>query len=193
MTTKYILHGGETSKKSIHNDEFFAEFTNIEKKQINVLLCYWATEREKWGKLFKRDESKIRKQTKIKNLNIEQVIDVKDFNNKIKKADVFYIAGGETDVFEKRISKIKDFKQKIKGKLVIGSSVGAFFLCKYSINSFDSQNQEINKGFGLLPISVLCHFDIEKKKKKKIKALKNKSPELPIITLDECKFAIFYA
>lgn len=43
----FILQGGKTLRESKQNDEFYSEFSSIPKNEINILLCYWARDREK--------------------------------------------------------------------------------------------------------------------------------------------------
>lgn len=192
MKTQYILHGGVTTKKCQSNDDFFKSFSSlVNKKRIKILLCYWALKKEKRQETFRRDKPKILKHSGEKEIEIEVVQNPKDFDKKINEADVFYIYGGKFDGLKDTIGKINDFKAKIKGKLVIGSSAGSFLLCKYSLNSFNFQKTEINEGLGLLPLNVLCHFDIEKRAEEKVDKILKVAPQLPILTLDEGEFVSF--
>jgi hypothetical protein len=62
-------------------------------------------------------------------------------------------------------------------------------VAKNYILSFDSQDDnEVHHGLNLLPVSVLCHWDIENRKVEKISRLKQQDPDTPIVTLDEGAF-----
>jgi hypothetical protein len=70
--------------------------------------------------------------------------------------------------------------------------MGAFIVSSQYVLTFEKQDtSEVHYGLGLLPISTLCHWDIEKKKEEKVHLLKQAAPDRPILTLNECKFAMF--
>jgi hypothetical protein len=70
--------------------------------------------------------------------------------------------------------------------------MGSFFAAKNYILSLAGQDFNIvYQGVGLLPINISCHWDVETKKEEKIDLLRESAPELPILTLDECKFSTF--
>ncbi len=189
MTT-YILHGGATGKDLPSNDKFFTEFTNFSDKQtVRILLCYWAIEEGTWENIRARDEQKIKKFSQDKNVEITMIANQQQFLAHIEKADVMYFAGGEYAKLYESVVVIKDIAGHLDGKLVIGSSAGAFLICKQSLNSFDDQPVKINPGLGLLPISILCHWDIEDEKKEKIDKLTVHAPHSPILTLNEGELA----
>lgn len=186
--TSYILHGGATSKASPHNDDFFKQFTaGIEKDPVSILLCYWSRPKDQWEKLKQRDCDHV-----LKHGNKDATLDITesatDFPKKAQVADVIYFTGGTYETLYQEAKKIKDTQKLFQNKLVIGSSAGAFLLCSFSLNSFDTQPTDYNHGLKLLPISLLCHWDIEDKKQQKINTLKKVSPTLPILTLDETKY-----
>jgi cyanophycinase-like exopeptidase len=192
MTT-YILHGGRTSKECYENDKFFKAFSySLEKRTINILLCYWAREKNEVEDLVNRDVPKIHKFAGDRNISITITKDLEDFNQKINDTDVLYIAGGSISKLKKEFDNIKNIKEITEGKVIIGSSAGAFLLARQSINSFDKQEQGVNVGLGLVPISVLCHWDIEDQKEQKLEALKKFAPLDPIVTLAEGEFITLY-
>jgi len=80
-------------------------------------------------------------------------------------------------------------KEKLQGKIYIGSSMGAFMVSTNYVLSLDSQDTtSVHQGLGILPINILAHWDAKNKKSEKIKLLKDKS-NLPILTLNESEFA----
>lgn len=190
--TTIVLHGGETSRKSSYNDLFFKQFTElVDKKTVNILMCYWSREKSKWQELLKRDSEKVLKQTN-KKVVFTLLENTQDIYSLFKQNDVLYVAGGSAELIEPLLPKMKDLCKHLKGKVYIGSSMGAFIVSKHYVLSFDSQDSDsVHDGIGLIPINTLCHWDAELKKERKITLLKNKAPEYPILTLDECKLSTF--
>lgn len=191
MTT-YILHGGKTSKKSVDNDEFFKQFTClVNKKKVKILLCYWAREKSEWSDLVERDSFNVMAQTE-KEVEFVVAKDVSHLESLVNDCDVVYFSGGKYNMLYAEFAGLGKFQDLINGKVVIGCSSGAFLLCKYSLYSFDRQPNDINIGLGLLPIAVLCHWNIEHKKQEKLAKIKKVDADIQILTLDECKFVTFY-
>jgi peptidase E len=192
MNTTYILHGGETSRNIPDNDLFFKYFTHfVEKDEVQILMCYFAKDKAIWEARLETDRKKIAQQTTRK-VSLSLAKDPEDLLNKIDTADVLYVAGGDPEPLESYLSSLKDLKEKLKGKVYIGCSMGAFIVSSHYVLSFETKREsEVHNGLDLLPINTLCHWDIEEKKETKINLLKNFAPEKPIVTLNECKFAIF--
>ena len=90
--TKYILHGGNTSDKNKHNDNFFAEIGNSASKGGTVLLNYFSRN-DDWNILAEGDKEKILINTSSKNLKFE-IAQSSTLVKQIKKADVMYMRGG---------------------------------------------------------------------------------------------------
>ena len=191
MTT-YILHGGQTSKISPHNDLFFRLFTSlIRKDRVKILMCYWAREKKTWNELFERDKFKILKQSD-KKVALEIVDNDSNLFKQLYEVDVLFVSGGKQEFLEPYIPKLNQLKAALRDKIYIGSSMGAFVASKHYVLSYESQNTDnIYKGLGLVPFNILCHWDIEIEKDKKIKMLKEKDPQIPILLLDEEKFSTF--
>ncbi|MFC1727061.1 Type 1 glutamine amidotransferase-like domain-containing protein [Patescibacteria group bacterium] len=187
-----VLHGGETSRKSPYNDLFFKQFTElVDKKTIKILMCYWSRDKSKWDELLKRDSEKVLKQTN-KKVVFTLVGSVKDLYKQLADNDVLYVAGGDAELIEPFLPNIKDLKKHLQGKVYIGSSMGAFIVSKHYVLSFDSQDSNsVHDGIGMIPINTLCHWDPETRKSQKISLLKKKTPNIPILTLDECKHVTF--
>lgn len=192
MNTTYILHGGQTSKESKYNDDFFKEFTiSTESQTVRILLCYWAREEIQWQALSDRDKTKIQNQSS-KNIETDIVTNPQELFKKIKDYDVLYVAGGDAPLIEPYYDHLGDLREHLSGKVYIGSSMGAFLVSENYVLSYDSQDSKtVHKGTGILPINTLCHWDVENNKDQKIKLLSDHAPQLPIITLDECHFAKF--
>lgn len=192
MLTKIILHGGNSSKESPDNNLFFQEFTKGQKQDLRILLCYWARQEKEWKTLFKRDSQKIARLAQDKKLTFTLADDPLKIAEQLRDADCLYIGGGEFTLLSQFVQRVPNFTDLVLGKTIAGSSAGAFLICKWSINSFEWQKKEIFSGVGLLPISVLCHADIDPLLVDKTKILLQHHPKEPIVTLDECKYVVFY-
>lgn len=192
MKTTFVLHGGATKKESIDNDQFFKLFTSLGSLQeVKILICYLARKKDEWKVLLRRDEPKIRKFSN-KKIKLSVVEDVEDLYAKLKNSDVLYVAGGEPKYLEPYYPKLKDLQSALKDKVYLGSSMGAFMVSKnYILSSLVHGEKVVHQGLGILPINTLCHWNIEKKKEKKIKLLKKADSQTPILLLDEGKFSIF--
>ncbi|MEK7571532.1 MAG: Type 1 glutamine amidotransferase-like domain-containing protein [Patescibacteria group bacterium] len=192
MNTTYILHGGETSRDTPNNENFFKYFTHfVEKDTVTILMCYFSKEKDTWNTRLELDRKRIAKQT-TKNIVLSLAKDPEDLLKKLEMSDVLYVAGGDAKLIEPLVSQLKSLKEKIKGKVYIGCSMGAFIISDQYVLSFDEEEpNKVHRGLGLLPISTLCHWDKENNKEEKVNLLKRAAPESPILTLDECTFSIF--
>jgi peptidase E len=192
MTT-YLLHGGKTSKQHSGNDDFFAQFTNLVKKnKVTILLCYFSRDRSEWGALIERDSTKITANTQ-KQVAFLVAEDPKDLSEKLERADVLYVAGGDAEPIEKLYSELENLRSRLDGKVYAGSSMGAFLASEsYVLSLSDQKENEVHRGVGLLPIQTLCHWNVEPNKDNKLKLLKENS-DLPIIVLNEFETVTIYA
>lgn len=191
MTT-YILHGGETSKNNSENELLFKYFTNfVEKDEVNILMCYFAKDKKIWENRLESDRIKIEAQTN-KKVSLYLAEEPSQLLKKMELCDVLFVAGGDAIPIESCLPQLQPLKDKLINKVYIGSSMGAFIASSQYVLSFPGQETlKVHSGLGLLPISTLCHWDIEKLKDEKIRLLKQAVPHSPILTLDECKFAMF--
>jgi peptidase E len=192
MTT-YVLHGGKTSLDTPQTDAFFRQFSELmPKQQGKYLMCYWARPVSQWQELFNRDTQKIIGQTK-KRLSVEMIDSPRDLFQKLPGANGLYVAGGDAEPLEKQYPQLIDLKRYLKGKVYLGSSMGAFMAAKNYVLSLDSQDEDtVHPGLGLLPINTLCHWNVEKKKEMKLKLLCDFDPQTPILTLNEGEFVVIY-
>lgn len=188
----FLLHGGRASISHPGNDKFFAEFTKlVNKDSVTILLCYFSRERSTWEALIEQDTNSIKKNTK-KNIEILVAENPEDLFNKLEESDVLYVAGGDAELIEDLYKQLTDLKIKLNDRVYAGSSMGAFLASESYVLSMSTQEEnEVHKGTGLLPIQTLCHWDVEDKKEKKIKLLKDYS-DMPIIVLNEFEFVTIY-
>ena len=184
---KYVLHGGATSKPSIHNENFFKEMVKSLAESVKILTVYFAIKKEKWNELLEDDKRKF----SLFNPNIEMEFtiasnDIEIFSNQIQDNNLIYIRGGEEMVFiQEQFNKIKNLQKLFQDKVVGGSSAGAYILSKYY---YSNDLDEVRKGTGLLPIKVFCHYSDEKVDKLKI--LKEYGEDLEVYTIPETEFVV---
>ena len=189
----YIPHGGKTSIQNEKNDGFFAQFTELVKKDVvTILLCYFSREKEKWESMSSRDMATIKRVSKKK---VEFLIaeNTEDLISKLEVSDVLFVAGGEANLIEPQYAAMSKIHTMLDGKIYAGSSMGAFFASESYVLSLERQDDgKVHKGSGFLPVQMLCHFNIDEKKDKKIQMLAAYSKS-PIIALNECEYTIFYS
>jgi peptidase E len=182
--TKFILHGGVTSGKSIYNKRFFKEIYKSIKGEVKILLLYFASNKN-WKELFNNDKTNFlippNKSLKLflasKNPSI--------FKKQINSVNAVYIRGGDNILLKKRLSKVGNLSKLFNNKVIVGSSAGANILAKYY---YSTDKDRIEKGFGLLPIKVFCHYST--KKISVLKELKEYGENLKIYKIPETKYFI---
>lgn len=192
MKTVFVLHGGETSRETKDNEYFFQQFTSyVRKGEVKILLCYWAREKNEWEKFLLRDKTKIQKETD-KKLSFSIVENAENLYQKLPESDVLYVTGGEEYLIGPFLPQLGKLKGMLEGKIFIGSSMGAFIVARNYVLSLSGQaDNEVHEGLRIIPLNVLCHWNIEKNKEKKVAMLKDKEPATPILLLDEERSSIF--
>lgn len=190
MTT-HILHGGRTKIDSANNRLFFKQFTErVPKDNVKILLCYWARDKKKWNELFEKDKTNIIAQA-TKKVDINIVDTLEKLSSQIKEADVLYFSGGEEEFLRPYMSQLTFLKDSLNNKVFIGSSMGAFLASKHYVLSLSDQNEDtVYEGLGLVPYNILCHWNVETNKDKKIAMIKSEDPLTPILFIDEERFEI---
>lgn len=184
--TKYVLHGGATSTKSRDNKRFFFEITKGLPNPVNILCVYFAKRKEFWPKLFKEEKinfSSAAPRKVFKFILAEDKMNI--LVKQLKEADVIYLRGGETDMLKNVLKKVKNIEKLWGGKVVAGSSAGAYVLSKYY---FENDKNKVEKGLGILPIKTLCHYSAGKVRE--LKRLENYGEKLKIYKIPEEKFFV---
>ena len=173
MSINLILHGGATSTNSPDNDKFFSYFTSlVDKNEIKIMMCYFAREENRWNTLLERDTPKVMKNTG-KKVEFHIPKNPKDLLDKLDDYDVLYVAGGTAKPIEALYPDLEELRDKLEGKIYLGSSMGAFMVSSNYVLSVDEQDTlSVHKGLGLLPINCLVHWDVEPNKDKKIEMIK---------------------
>jgi hypothetical protein len=184
--TKYILHGGATRNISKDNKRFFSEITNGLNEPINILCAYFSKDEEFWLDLFNQDKINFSSVAPNKTLNFVLADANQDkFIQQIKDSDVIYFRGGNTEMLKNHLINIKNLENLWQGKVVAGSSAGAYILTKYYFNNDD---QKIYSGFNILPIKLIAHYSPEKTEA--LEKLEKYGENLEVYKIPEEKFFI---
>ncbi len=154
--TKFILHGGFTGADNELNRGFYREMTKGLPDGANVLL-YFARKDEEVPKLFAEDKARILEQAENKNFDIVRAEEGK-FMGQASAAGAIYMRGGDTDKLIETLKSYPDFKNALEGKIVSGSSAGAYVLSTYY---YSATKGGVHEGLGILPLRVICHYKSE--------------------------------
>lgn len=182
--TKFILHGGYTSTPSIHNTNFFKEMVKGLSEPVKILNVYFAAEKGKWQELFEDDKNKF--SSFNPGIKMEFTLASDDMDTligQIKSTDVVYIRGGRELLVYEIFRKIENLKELFDGKVVGGSSAGAYVLSKYF---YSNSRDSIQEGTGVLPIKCFAHYSDEKADK--LQMLKEYGEKLEIYTIPDTEF-----
>jgi hypothetical protein len=178
-TTKYILHGGDTSQRNRGNDAFFREMTSGLHGRVKILLNYFACEGRDMEKLAAQDKQRLLRCSKNKNLEF-QVAETGAFENQLRWADVMYLRGGSTATLMKKLKIFKSVLKLFDGKVIAGSSAGAYAISKYY---WGNNAKALGRGLGALEIKCYCHC--KPNDTRIIKTLLEYKEELPMVLLPE--------
>ena len=184
--TKYILHGGNTSESSSDNDSFFREMTLGMKGEVQVLLNYFSRKEDEVQEKFEQDKRSFFTNSKNKDLNFE-IAEEKQLADQLKRADVMYMRGGNTSRLVEKMKYTKNHKKLFEGKVIAGSSAGAYALSKYY---WGNDTRKIGKGLGILNIKTYCHYLPEDSLI--IKMLLKHKENLPLLVLQNYKWTIIF-
>ncbi|MEI8232842.1 MAG: Type 1 glutamine amidotransferase-like domain-containing protein, partial [bacterium] len=138
--TAIILHGGATKLQKPSNDEFFSLFTSlVDKQAVSIAMVYWARDRETWNDVFNRDKPRILSQTS-KTIHFDVPETPELLLQKMSTLDVVFVAGGEAPNIEPLYSRLGGLKDALKGKVYIGSSMGAYMASANYVLSSDERD-----------------------------------------------------
>ena len=184
--TKYILHGGATSQESLHNKNFSIEMLKGLPEPIKILVVYFAISKDKWNELMEDDNRKFSKFNPGKKFELTLATDdIKLFKKQISDSDVIYIRGGRELVIHQLFKQIDNLEDLFKGKVIGGSSAGAYTLSKYF---YSNGRDSIEEGTGILPIKVMAHYSPDKIEP--FERLKGYKEDLKMYTIPETEFVV---
>jgi peptidase E len=185
MRTKYILHGGESSRRTVDNDRFFKEIVDsTDSKNIKILCVYFARPEHRWQESFYEDKLAFEQQKSEKSLDI-QIASREDFKEQIAASNVVFINGGFKGFLKEALEELGNFKELIQNKVIVGISAGANILSKYY---YSQGAEDIKEGAGVLPIKVFCHY-LDGNVQELIK-LERYKENLPVYKIEEEKYVV---
>ena len=187
MMTKYILHGGNTRENNQDNNGFYKEMAAGLSGEVKILLNYFARSEREIEVLSQQDVYKFKTNNPNRILNFI-IASLENFAQELLNCDVLYMRGGSTELLLDGLSKTKNIRELFNGKVISGSSAGAYALCKYY---FGNDSRKVGEGLGILDLKTYCHFD-EQKDKDVVSAIKNYKEDLPILVLPNYKWQVFY-
>jgi peptidase E len=186
--TKYILHGGETKVRNIHNRNFFREMVKGLNSPVKILDITFARKKKLWLEGYNKDKKKFLKAIKHKKLIFTLAKEKPEIlSRQIKSNEVIFIVGGsEMRYLVKELAKIKNLKRILKGKVVAGSSAGAYVLSRYYYTRLRGR---VEKGLGILPIKTIAHYH-KAKSADHLQHLKNTGNKLKIYKIPETQYVV---
>lgn len=184
--TKFIFHGGGASIESKNNDLFYYEILKDLPEQSTLLLVYLARFENLWDTEYQKDKAKFTSVAggkKIRFVIADKQTD--KLTQQIKSSCAIYIRGGDVAMIRSYLDKVDNLKDLLKSKIIAGSSAGACILARYY---YSNDNDRIEKGMGILPIKIYCHYN--KSKKENLVKLKNFKEKLRTLPIEEATFVI---
>jgi 8-oxo-dGTP diphosphatase len=188
-TTKFILHGGFTRKINEQNNTFFQEMVKgIENPK--VLMCFFAVvEQNRVEELF----TELPK--RIKDLNPDKEIECTlatqdNFITQLKTADVLYVHGGNTEQLMETLQLFPTFRDEIAGKVVVGSSAGAYVLVAKGVVHTSEHSRA---GLGFIPVRLIAHYSSPElpPNENSVKELLASDAEYELVKLRDCEWQVF--
>jgi peptidase E len=178
MTT-FIIHGGQAGDEHKRNDAFFREMVRGVAEPVNILLVPFARVEPKRTEVVQRHSARLQRVNEGVKLHII-VADETRLAEQIASASVVYIVGGETARLVSALRSVPNIVELLQGKILAGSSAGAYALVKYY---WENDTHELGEGLGLLNTKAFAHFSPASLSE--YQQLANYKENLPIIALPE--------
>lgn len=192
MTTRIILHGGNSDRDTEKNEKFYNEIINgINRDVIRVLCVYFARPERRWEDSYYDDQITFRRLERETGREIETKLaksyDSDDFLHDIAESDVVFMNGGMKGHLKETLLSIGEerFWRVLDGKTLVGISAGANVLSKYY---YSMATQGIREGTGFLDIKLLTHYS--EHDPEHMEMLKAHGEDLPIVTIREEEYVL---
>lgn len=151
MTTTYILHGGFSRRLNTDNDAFFKTCVDEAGAAASLLLCFFAADDERVGDLF----VEMRERFVAAGAVGEFVLATPEqFLVQLATAQFVYFHGGHTPTLLAQLRLAGVTCATFTGKVVAGSSAGAYALAAYGASHSD---ETVRQGLGCVPVRLICH------------------------------------
>lgn len=194
--TKYILHGGMLRPQTDQNKKYYHEIV----KDIHapkILLIYFPREEDMYEDLLNRDKQNFALSNPGKTFEFE-IATIEKLADQIVNCNVVFITGGETNKLLERIKESKvDLKEASHGKVVAGSSAGAYLMSEWY---YTNGGKEIRQGLGLVDAAVWAHYRADRGSEYWLseeqiaeieKELQDKVPGQGVVKLPEQEFIVY--
>ncbi len=189
MTT-YILHGGYDKYENSENDRYWRLFTQLpHKKHVRILGIYWAREPKDWAERVAQATKRIKREASSKTFEFIVAKHSQDFEKSVATSDVIYFAGGEYPRLKAEVDRVGDIQKQFDNKVIVGTSAGAILLTSSAV---DPEDDQLYIGLGSIPVNFVCHWNVVKDREEKLRRLRAAAPGLPILTLNESQWVVFY-
>lgn len=189
MKTTFLLHGGMTRCKDERNDTFFQRVTEGLADGDTVLWIGLARrDREERERILQRDTDMILAHTS-KAIEVAKA-ELGTLDEQAAAAHAIFITGGNTEGLVSDISQKDSFLEAIKGKVVAGSSAGAYLFAAYY---FACQDAAIRPGLGVLPLRIMAHYGNPafNATAENLNWFKENTPsDLELLVLPECEWRV---
>lgn len=186
MNTKFILHGGMTRRQNDSNAAFFREFLKSIPDGGNILLVFFAAEDEETEEYFKNFVTKFEEYAEGREFKFT-VASKAEFEEQVKNADGVYLHGGHTPRLLETLKQYPNLKRLLAGKVVAGSSAGAYVFATYGTAH---STERMREGLGMLPLRIICHYESEElpPSEASLREIENTAPKLELIKLKDCEW-----
>ena len=105
------------SVDSKENEKFFRELLGNTLVDMNILIVLFAREKSRWDKKYPETVSRFRDMSEGKTLHFECAQeDPHVLQNQIKRSDIIFIHGGDTQALQKKFEKIPDLRNLFENK-----------------------------------------------------------------------------
>ncbi|MDO8548172.1 MAG: Type 1 glutamine amidotransferase-like domain-containing protein [bacterium] len=184
--TKYILHGGSSNVANPDTDSFFREMTQETVGQTRVLLNYFSRPDDKIAECAEQDKKRFLEHSENKDL-IFEIAKPESLAEQLKRADVMYMRGGTTKKLVDAMSLTPNLEALFEDKIIAGSSAGVYVLAKYY---WENDTDELGEGLGIFNVKAFCHYTNENKAK--VEKLLGHGENLPLLTIPDYKWLVFF-
>lgn len=186
--TRYLLHGGGLILKSEGNDSYFRTIVEAVPDGGTLLVVLFAATEDRWPELFENLKGYVAAQAGEK--RIAYALATREhFVEEAGRADAILIRGGSTDRLIEALRAYNDLAAVFNGKLVAGSSAGAY---AFGVYNYSRSGKKLRDGLGLVKAKVLCHYESEDPKEHNgadaVAVMEAEHPELPLITLRDAEW-----
>ena len=154
--TKYYLHGWGISIRSEENENLFRELLDGNLVHTNILIVLFAREKSRW------DEKYLETVTRFQNVSGEKILhfecaqeDPLVLQNQIKRSDIIFIHGGDTQMLQNKFEKIPDLEMLFENKIIAWSSAWSLFLMEWY---YENDTHTYHAWLSLIEAKCICHW-----------------------------------